>query len=93
MKKLLSYILGLVLLISLNTLSAQICTGCDDPDDASNCGEVDCEFACPNCSNSSPPAPDIPVDNGIGVMIAVGMGLAGVVLYRAYQKGAAVRNA
>lgn len=84
-KQLLTLILGIFLSLNLSLVCAQECSGCDDLDDASNCGEVDCEFACPNCSNSAPPAPDIPVDNGIGILFALGIGLTGLVVYRAYQ--------
>lgn len=85
-KRIITFIFGFVLMFQVNLLVAQECSGCDDPDDAANCGDIDCEFACPNCSNSSPPAPDIPVDNGIGVLIAAGLGLGGLVFYRAYRR-------
>jgi hypothetical protein len=84
-KKILTLVLGIFLTFNLSLVWAQECSGCDDPDNAANCGDIDCEFACPNCSNSAPPAPDIPVDNGIGILIAVGIGLSGLVVYRAYN--------
>lgn len=84
-KQFLTLLLGIFLSFNISLVCAQECSGCDAPDDAANCGDVDCEFACPNCSNSSPPAPDIPVDNGIGILFAIGIGLTGIIVYRTYQ--------
>lgn len=87
-KKLLTLLIGIILSLNISLVYAQECSGCDALDDAANCGDVDCEFACPNCSNSLPPAPEIPVDNGIGILFALGIGLTGLVIYRTYQLNA-----
>ena len=84
-KQLLTILLGLFLSFNISLVCAQECSGCDAPDDAANCGDIDCEFACPNCSNSLPPSPNIPVDNGIGILFALGIGLTGLVVYKSYQ--------
>jgi hypothetical protein len=88
MKKLLILAFGLLLTLNFSLVWAQECSNCNDPDDATNCGDPACDFACPNCSNSLPPAPDVPVDNGIGILIALGIGLTGLVVYQSYQNKA-----
>jgi hypothetical protein len=92
-KQIITLILGFVLLFQVNIVLGQECSGCDDPNEAANCGDLDCEFACSNCSNSAPPAPNIPVDNGVGVLIAAGIGLGGLIFYRAYRKNAIISRA
>jgi hypothetical protein len=61
-------------------LSAQICTGCDDPIDPSNCGAPTCEIDCPECD--TPPEPEVPVDQGILQLLAGGMSIIGYTVYR-----------
>lgn len=79
---LLSSALFLIFLLTAPNVTAQICTGCDDPIEATNCGAPDCEFACPEC-NVLPPEPEVPVDQGILIVLAGGVA---ILSYGAYRK-------
>jgi hypothetical protein len=69
-------------LFTTQNISAQICTGCDDPIEATNCGAPDCEFDCPEC-DPAPPEPEVPVDQGILIVLAGGVA---ILSYSAYRK-------
>jgi hypothetical protein len=46
-------------------ISAQTCFACDG--EKSTCGEPNCDFECPDCEG-----PDIPVDNGVWILVITG---------------------
>jgi hypothetical protein len=75
-------VLLFIFLFTTHNLSAQICTGCDDPIEATNCGAPDCEFDCPEC-DPAPPEPEVPVNQGILIVLAGGIA---ILSYSAYRK-------
>lgn len=85
-KVLIATSLMMVFMLQFSTVYGQVCTECFG--DELNCGANNCDFACEICSDVLPPSPDVPVNNGIGILIAAGMGLAGLVFYRKVMKQA-----
>lgn len=79
---LLTSALCIIFILTARDISAQICTGCDDPIEATNCGAPDCEFACPEC-DILPPEPEVPIDQGILIVLAGGIA---ILSYSAYRK-------
>lgn len=71
------FICGIIVLFSFSKrVNAQDCFNCDG--DKTTCGQLGCDFQCFDCEG-----PDIPVDNGVWLLISAG-GL--VMLYFASKK-------